>query len=123
MTKKQEKEQEILKFMHTLDLTREEAEQLWEDDHSDEDLPEVQELTKKAKENIKHYEKSDKTRKKSEKPRKVDEEKKRFLDSIRVLVEGMGGCVTTIKNEAELSYTFGENSYTIKLIKHRPEKV
>ena len=51
--------------------------------------------------------------------RKVDEEKKRFLLDMKALVEGLGGVVTEVKNEAEFSYTFGENNYTVKLVKHR----
>ena len=48
-----EKEKAIENYMKTLSLTREEAEQLWEDDNSDEMLPEVAELTEKAKKNLK----------------------------------------------------------------------
>ena len=73
----------------------------------------------KAKRN---YTKSDKPRKKAEKVRKVDEEKKEILSAIRVLMEGKSATITEIKNEAEISFTFRDNSYTLKLVKHRPPK-
>ena len=67
--------------------------------------------------------------KKERKPRerKVDNEKADILKSIKVLIEGMilnkGGTPSVeMKNETELSFTFGVNNYTIKLIKHRPPK-
>ena len=52
----------------------------------------------------------------------IDEEKKRFLDGFRIFVEGLGGCLTEMKNEAEFTFTFGDNCYTVKLVKHRAEK-
>lgn len=115
------KEQEILKNMKLLKISREEAEQLYMDDHSDDVLPEVAEMEKKAKK-IKNYVQTEKPRKKVNRERKVDEEKKKILNDIRVLIEGLGGQEVTMKNEAEVSFQFAENSYTVKLIKHRPPK-
>lgn len=116
------KEQEILKNMQLLKISREEAEQLWIDDHSDEILPEVAEMEKKAKK-IKNYVSSaEKHKKKAPKERKIDEEKKRILNDVRVLVEGLQATNVTLKNEAELSFTLNENDYTFKLIKHRKPK-
>lgn len=116
------KEQEIEKNMRLLKISREEAEQLWEDDHSEEVLPEVAEMEKKAKK-IKNYVSStEKHKKKAVKERKVDEEKKRLLTLCRIPIEGAGAINMTQKNEAELSFEFGENEYTIKLIKHRKPK-
>ena len=115
------KEQEIKNYMKNLDISKEEAEQLWEDDHADYVSPEMAEMERKAKQ-IKRYEKSDTPRKKTVKERKVDEEKKHILRCAKVLVEGLGATVTAVKNEAEFSFTFNENSYTLKLIKHRAPK-
>lgn len=115
------KAEEIKMYMEKLDITKEEATQLWEDDHSDEVLPEVAEMEKKAKQ-IKRYEKSDSKRKASTKERKIDTEKKSFLDGFRIFVEGKGGTLTAQKNEAEFSFSYGGNAYTVKLIKHRPTK-
>lgn len=115
-------DKEIENNMKSLEISKEEAIQMWLDDNDYTVNETVEELSEKAKKNIKRYEQSEQKRKSTSKERKIDEEKKHFLSSIRVLIEGMGGNVTNIKNEAELSYNFGGNSYTIKLIKHRTPK-
>ena len=115
-------DKDIETFVNSLNITKEEAIEMWLDDNDYTVNDTVEELTKKAKKNIKRYEQSDKKRKTSTKERKVDEEKKAFLDGFRIFAEGKGGIVTATKNEAEFSFTFGENSYTVKLVKHRPKK-
>lgn len=95
------------------ELTKEEAE-------------EMAEMEVRDKEN-RRYEQGEKPRKKADKVRKVDNEKKEILSAIKVLIEGMqlnrGQCEdTTLKAETELSFTLYGNSYTLKLIKHRPTK-
>lgn len=115
------KEQEIIKNMEILKISRKEAEELYLSDHSKIDTPEQKEYTSKAKK-INRREKSDTLRKKSSRERKVDEEKKRLLNDYRVVTQGIGGVITSIKNEAEFSFILNENSYTIKIIKHRPVK-
>lgn len=127
------KEQEILKHMELLGISREEAEQLWEDDHSDEVLPEVAEMEKKAQK-IRRYEKSDAPRKKSERVRKVDEVKIEIIKSVaknlsRVVIERdneetdlFAENVTILKPEKEITFTIGDDRYSISLTKHRPPK-
>lgn len=115
------KEKEIQKYMDALGISREEAEQLWQDDHDDVVTPEMEEMERKAKQ-IKRYEKSDAPRKKTTKERKVDTDKKELLS---LLIEGLTKKyprMVQVKNEAEFSFTFNENSYTVKLIKHRAPK-
>lgn len=115
------KEKEIQKYMDALGISREEAEQLWQDDHDDVITPEMAEMERKAKQ-IKRYEKSDAPRKKTTKERKVDADKKELLS---LLIEGLTKKyprMVQVKNEAEFSFTFNENSYTVKLIKHRAPK-
>lgn len=104
-----------------LGISRNEAIQCWLDDNDYTESEEITILTEKAKENIKRYEKSDKKRKASSRERKVDEEKKYLLN---LLIEAVNqqNCIDNIKNEAEFSFTFNENAYTVKLIKHRKEK-
>ena len=114
-------DKDIEKLMSALELTKDEAIETWLDDNDYTANEEAEELTKKAKV-IRRYEKSDNERKKVTKERKVDEEKKRLLTDVKVLIEGLGAVVTNVKNEAEISFTFGENDYTFKLIKHRPPK-
>lgn len=115
-------DKDITSFMNEWQISKEEAIKLWLEDNDYLENETVEELTTKAKKEIRRYEKSDKERKKTTKERKVDEEKHRLLTDIKTLIEGLGGLITAIKNEAEFSFTFGENFYTIKLIKHRPKK-
>ena len=115
------KEKEIQKYMTALGISREEAEQLWEDDHTDYVSPEMAEMERKAKKN-RRYEKSNTPRKKSTRERKVDTEKAEILD---LLIKGYTikyPCMVQVKNEAEFSFNINENSYTVKLIKHRAPK-
>lgn len=115
------KEKEIQKYMNALGISREEAEQLWNDDHEDVVTPEMAEMEAKAKK-IKRYEKSDTPRKKTERVRKVDEEKAEILD---LLIKGYTKKyprMVKVKNETEFSFTHNGNAYTVKLIKHRAPK-
>ena len=112
---------EIEKSMKVLGISKEEAIDLWLCDNDYEEDEEAEALTVKAKA-VKRYEKADKPRKATAKERKVDEEKKRLLNFCRIPIEGAGGIVTNVKNEAEFSFTFGDNCYTVKLVKHRPPK-
>lgn len=88
---------------------------------------EMAEMELKANADCKRYERAEKPKKKVQKVRKVDEDKKLILGCVKTLIEGMQlnhnqSVDTTLKNEAELSFTLLGNSYTIKLIKHRPPK-
>lgn len=87
-----------------------------------EEAEEMAEMELKAKVNIKRYEQADKPRKKAEKVRKVDEPKKHILGCIKTLLEGMQANILSVKTETELSFEYENESYTIKLIKHRPKK-
>lgn len=112
---------DIKKLMTSLDLSKEEAIETWLDDHDYIANSEAEEMDKKAKQ-IRRYEKSDKERKKTVRERKVDAEKGGLLTAIKTAVEAFGGAVSSVKNEAEFSFTFNGNSYTVKLVKHRPPK-
>ena len=112
---------ELAENMKALGISEQEAIDMWLFDNDYEDNEEVDEMTVKAKA-VKRYEKGDTPRKATKKERKVDEEKKTLLDLCRVPIEEAGGNVTNVKNEAEFSFTFGNNFYTVKLVKHRPPK-
>lgn len=112
---------DINKLKNQLELSTEEAIETWLFDHDYVDDEEVDEMTKKAKE-IRRYEKADKERKKVVRERKVDAEKGGLLTAIKTAVEAFGGIVSSVKNEAEFSFTYNGNSYTVKLVKHRPPK-
>jgi len=115
------KEKEIQKYMEKLGINKEEATQLWEDDHDGYESPEMKEMERKARQ-VKRYEKGDTPRKKSTRERKVDVEKKRLLNDCRVLIEGLGGVITKKNNEADFSFDFNDYHYTLKLIRHRDPK-
>ena len=114
------KEQEIQKNMKVLGISREEAEQLWEDDQNDFIGEEGEEMTRKAKE-VKRYEKGDKPRAKAKKERKVDENKKLILDKLHKALETFVK-ITNIKTETEISFVYNDEEYTLKLTKHRSKK-
>lgn len=82
---------------------------------------EMAEMELKANE-TRHYEKSDKPRKKVKKERKVDTTKKRLLSNCRVLLEDLGANILAVKTETEVTFTFENEEYSLKLIKHRPKK-
>ncbi|MBQ2175770.1 MAG: hypothetical protein II453_12170 [Alphaproteobacteria bacterium] len=111
---------EIQHNMKALGISEKEAIDMWLDDNDYTENEVVEELTKKAK-TVKRYEQADKPRKKTVKERKVDEEKKHLIN---ILVTSLNGEVSNIsvKNEAEISFVCNENSYTVKLVKHRPPK-
>lgn len=69
---------------------------------------------------MRRYEKSETPRKPTHRERKVDETKKHLLDCCRVLLEGMGCKIQSIKTETEITFTFEEDEYSFKLVKHRP---
>ena len=114
------KEQEIQKNMKVLGISREEAEQLWEDDQNDFIGEEGEEMTRKAKE-VKRYEKGDKPRAKAKKERKVDENKKLILDKLHKALETFVK-ITNVKTETEISFVYNDEEYTLKLTKHRQKK-
>ena len=111
---------EIQHNMKALGISEKEAIDMWLDDNDYTENEVVEELTKKAK-SVKRYEQAEKPRKKTVKERKVDEEKKHLIN---ILVTSLNSEVSNIsvKNEAEISFICNENSYTIKLVKHRPPK-
>lgn len=115
-----EREKKIELYMKNLDISREEAIQLIEDDENDEIGEEGEAMTEKAKE-VKRYEKSTKERKKVVKERKVDEEKAHILEHLMEAI-AVETKIDSVKNEAEFSFAYHGNAYTVKLVKHRPPK-
>ena len=69
---------------------------------------------------IKRYESSG-NKKVAKKPRKIDETK---LFLFKKLVNSVSDFTDTpkCKNESEFSFTYENDNYTVKLIKHRPKK-
>ena len=72
-----------------------------------------------ASKNNRRYEKAETAKERKPRERKTDEIKLRILTAIKILLEGMQATETALKTETELSFNFNNDSYTIKLIKHR----
>jgi hypothetical protein len=115
------REQEIENNMKLLQISREEAEQLYDDDHSDEVLPEVAEMEKKAKSMKRRYE-TDKIaeRKKSTRTPKIDAEKVEIINTIAKMLAADELKITNIQRE--ITFKIGENDYSLVLTKHRKSK-
>jgi hypothetical protein len=115
------KQEQIEKYMKSLGISKEEAEQLWEDDQEDFIGEEGEEMTKKAKE-IKRYEKAEKPKgERKPKERQIDFPKQ-FL--LKLCLNGLGETVQnpTVKTETEINFSYGGEDYTLKLTRHRKKK-
>ena len=119
-----EKEKTIQNYMKKLDLSREEAEQMWQDEQED-NLPE---LTAEQKAVEKKMLRAD--RKKEETPRK--RERKPDADK-RLLIAALVDClleaepdemedVTITNPEREIEFCYCGNRYRLTLSKPRKEK-
>lgn len=86
-----------------------------------EEAAEMAEMEKAAS-SMRRYEKSDKKRQPSKRERKVDETKKRLLDNVRVLLEGLNADILSVKTETEITFSFQDEEYSFKLVKHRKKK-
>ena len=123
----------IQSTMKTLDLTREEALEMWCDDH-DNDMGKAKEfdLDPEKQKVVKQMTKAGgKTRATENKPRerKPNEEKREI---IKYLVYSLGECdkfgenfaesVETVNVEREITFKIGENAYSLTLTLHRKPK-
>lgn len=118
---------EIKSHMKNLDLTEEEAIQLYLEDEGFLDNDELEELDSKAKKvKIQHgASATDKTEKKEKKPRtvKISDEKQGLFDNIyHFLVETYGGSVDILKENKLLTLKIGEKTFKVDLIEQRPPK-
>ena len=121
---------EIKAHMKNLDLTEDEAIQLYLEDEGYLDNEELEELDSKAKKvKIQHgasaTEKTEKTEKKEKKPRtvKISDEKQGLFDNIyHFLVETYGGSVDILKENKLLTLKIGEKTFKVDLIEQRPPK-
>lgn len=117
---KSEKEKAILDYMKKLDISREEAEQLFEDDENDFIGEEGEQMTKRAKKAGRHYEQKGE-RKKLTRERKVDTDKHELMQCVQFGIEEIVQNLQ-IKTENECSFSFNGCEYSLKIIKHRPKK-
>ena len=118
---------EIKSHMAKLQLTEEEAIQLYLEDEGYLDNEELEELDSKAKKvKIQHYASAvDKTEKKEKKPRtvKISDEKQGLFDNIyHFLVETYGDSVEIVKENKLLTLKIGEKTFKVDLIETRQKK-
>ena len=118
---------EIKAHMKNLDLTEDEAIQLYLEDEGYLDNEELEELDSKAKKvKIQHgASATEKTEKKEKKPRtvKISDEKQGLFDNIyHFLVETYGGSVDILKENKLLTLKIGEKTFKVDLIEQRAKK-
>lgn len=116
----------IENLMHKLGCSYEEAVELIAEDEKIDKMTVAEataDLTKEQKQAVKaatiaHT----RERKPAKRERKIDEIKKRFINGIRIYLEGCGAKVEPLTNETDLHFIFENAHYSIKLTKHRPPK-
>ena len=125
------REQQIEQYMKSLQISREEAEQLYEDDQEDYIGEEGEQMTEKAKE-IRRYEQSAEKKERKPREKKIDQEKVEILDWVEGALVGRHSIieeedwdfseVARPNPQKEITFRVGENKYSITLTKHRPPK-
>ena len=114
------REETILSYMKNLQISREDAEQLYEDDLEDFIGDEGEKMTEKAKA-VKRYEKAETKKERKPKERKVDQTKAFILGELYKTLETFVK-ITNVKTETEISFVYNDEEYTLKLTKHRKGK-
>lgn len=116
-----EKEKTIQLYMSKLDLSREEAEQMWQDEQED-NLPD---LTAEQKAVVKEMAQAD--RKKESTPRKrerkPDDDKRELIKKLKELLDSVADEVCKVPNpEREIEFNYNNKRYRLTLSKPRKEK-
>lgn len=122
-------DKELEKNMKLLDLTKEQAIEMWLVDNDFEEDEELEELDAKAKTvKIDHGASADTPRKKSDKPRtvKVSDAKKELFSKLSYYLnefceENDANC-TILKENKLFSMEFGGKTFKIDLVEQRPPK-
>lgn len=125
------REQQIEQYMKSLQISREEAEQLYEDDQEDYIGEEGEQMTEKAKE-IRRYEQSAEKKERKPREKKIDQEKVEILNWVEGALVGRHSIieeeewdfseVAKPNPQKEITFRVGENEYSLTLTKHRPPK-
>lgn len=116
-----EKEKTIQLYMSKLDLSREEAEQMWQDEQED-NLPDLTvEQKAVAKEMAQADRKKESTPRKRE--RKPDDDKRELIKKLKELLDSTADEVCKVTNpEREIEFNYNNNRYRLTLSKPRKEK-
>ena len=116
-----EKEKTIQLYMNKLDLSHEEAEQMWQDEQED-NLPDLTAEQKAvAKEMAQADRKKESTPRKRE--RKPDDDKRELIKNLKELLDSVADEVCKVTNpEREIEFNYNNNRYRLTLSKPRKEK-
>lgn len=121
-----EKEKQILQYMASLEISREEAEQLYEDDLEDyigEDGEEMTEKAKKVMRTVHQAESGDGRKgKKVERVRKENPTKREIISEIQNLLSELYGNAEITNPEKYISFQIGSDEFEINLIQKRKPK-
>lgn len=114
---------EINKSMKLLELSKEEAIQMWLEDEGYLENEVVKELTAKAKVNkVSHEAKTEKPRKTVKRERKPDEEKENLIKILADCLKNAGFTAEITNKSKIIEFNVGENHYKLDLIKQRNTK-
>ena len=115
---------ELTKNMRVLNLSKEEAIEMYLEDEGYLENEEVEALTKKAKDNkaVVHDAKADKPRKQVKRERKPDEEKENLIEILANCLKNAGFEAEITNKSKIIEFSVGENHYKLDLIKKRPPK-
>lgn len=114
---------EIENNMRLLEISREEAIQMWLEDNDFQTNDVVEELTKKAKVNkINREAKADAPRKKVVRERKPDAEKEKLIEMLAIFLTNAGYPAEITNKSKIIEFNVGENHYKLDLIRQRAKK-
>ena len=118
------KENEILHLMKTLDISREEAEQLREDDNNDYESDEMKEMAEKAKKNglLKvGARQAEPAKEKKTRERKPNEDKRFLIDCLFDSLKDFDNC-EIVNPERQIDFWLNGIHYSATLTAHRTPK-
>lgn len=114
---------EITNNMELLDISREEAIQMWLEDNDLQTNEVVEELTQKAKENkVNRGAKSNAPRKKKAPERKPDTEKEDLIEKLANFLTNEGFDAEITNKSKIIEFDFGGNHFKLDLIRQRGKK-
>ena len=116
---------ELEKSMKLLDISKDEAIQMWLEDNDYCENEEVEILTAKAKENkaVQHGAvNANKSKAVTKRERKPDVEKEEIISKLAEFLETIGNSVKITNKSKLIEFEIGQNHYKVDLIKQRPPK-
>lgn len=117
---------EISHYMTSMQLTKEEALQVWLEDEGYLDNEEQNALDKKAKENritaTIHQAKAQTTKTQRERVRKADPTKTEIITATAEMLKSLAEDVTIVNDTKVITFRIGADTYKFDLIRNRPPK-